>query len=417
MKSLILEQDTINRDMICQALKQYLCGKPLSKVLIVPPDSTRSHSGAGLITSLLYNLLASKGAAVRILPALGTHSPMTPAQLAAFFGNIPTECFLTHDWRNGVTLAGEIPALVVQDISEGQMEEPIPVEISNALLDPTYDLILSVGQVVPHEVAGMANYSKNILIGCGGSRFISCSHFLGACNGIERVLGVVDTPVRKLFDYAEEHFLSKLPLEYILTVTDTIDDKTNIIGLYIGGGRSSFQQACALSQKRNITYVDKPINTCVVWLNGDVFHSTWLGNKAIYRTRKALADGGRLIILAPGVRRFGEDVEIDRLIRKYGYTGHERMLSLCKIEKDLQNNMSAAAHLMHGSSDGRFEITYAAPLLGREAVESVGYKYEEFTELINRYNPQALLPGCNNLPCGDEVYFVQNPAVGLWDHI
>jgi hypothetical protein len=94
-------------------------------------------------------------------------------------------------------------------------------------------------------------------------------------------------------------------------------------------------------------------------------HSTWLGNKAVYRTRMAMADGGELIILAPGVKEFGEDHEIDRLIRKYGYRGTPATLAAVKANEELRNNLSAAAHLIHGSSEGRFNSP-TAPAISRK---------------------------------------------------
>jgi len=411
------EHHGLDQDAISQTLQQSLEGKQVSKVLLIPPDYTRFHSGCGLITGLYYKLLTSQGAKVDILPALGTHAPMSRKDQLTFFGDIPAERFLTHDWRGGVTTIGVIPASYVHEISEGLMDECIPVSVSNPLLDCSYDLILSLGQVVPHEVAGMANYSKNILVGCGGSNFINKSHMLGAYYGIEKILGRVDTPVRKLFDYAQVHFLSKLPLVYVLTVTHAVDDNVNIMGLYIGNSRTGFERAALLSQKLNITNVGYPIKTCIVWLGADEFHSTWLGNKAVYRTRMAMAEGGHLIILAPEVKTFGEDTKNDQLIRKYGYIGRERILSLSRANKDIQANLSVAAHLIHGSAEGRFIITYAAPLLGQKAIESVGYKYAKLDDMLKLYNPHALQPGYNTLKTGEEVYFINNPALGLWQYV
>jgi nickel-dependent lactate racemase len=293
------------------------------------------------------------------------------------------------------------------------MDEAFDVEISNYLLDPTYDLILSIGQVVPHEVVGMANYTKNIIVGCGGSRFINKSHMLGAFYGMERIMGRDETPVRKVFDYAQEHFISKLPLEYVLTVTVSKDKKTDVIGLYIGKGREGFTRAAKLSKRHNLTYLDKPAKTCVVWLDEREFHSTWLGNKAIYRTRMAMANGGHLIVLAPGVKMFGEDAENDRLIRKYGYIGRENILKLCKTETDLQNNLSVAAHLIHGSSDGRFSVTYATSKLRKDEVEGVAFNFMPFDEAMDMYNVSNLKQGYN-LMLEEEIYFIKNPATGLW---
>ena len=413
MSPVIIEQDGLSPNTIMEALKKFTDNINVSKVLLIPPDSTRPHSGAGLITTMFYSLFSANEIQVDILPALGTHEPMTSEQISRFFRGIPTERFITHKWRDGVTAVGTIPSSFVRDISKGYMNKPIPVEVSNTLIDKSYDLILSIGQVVPHEVAGMANYSKNIFVGCGGIGFINSSHMLGAYYGIEQTLGCIDTPVRKMFDYAEKNFLRELPLEYVLTVTESTRDKTDIIGLYLGGGRTSFERAAKLSQKRNIVHLPSPIPTCVVWLNEATFSSTWLGNKAIYRTRKAIADGGNLIILAPGVRSFGEDNENDRVIRKYGYIGRKRILSLCKSEKDLMSNLSAAAHLIHGSSDGRFSIIYAAPLLGNEAIESVGYHYMDFAEAVRQYDPSVLGLG-SNIINGENIYFIPNPATGLW---
>jgi len=407
------EHGGLSLQQIRESLAKSIENKSLKKVLLVPPDITRLNSGAGLITALYYDLL--EGVQVDVLPALGTHTPMTRDEQTAFFGGkIPAERFLVHNWRDGVTKIGEVPGDFVNGVSDGIMDQTMDVEVSNYLLDPSYDLILSIGQVVPHEVVGMANYTKNIVIGCGGARFINQSHMLGAFYGLERLMGKDHSPVRKVFDYAEENFISKLPVLYVLTVTVTEDEKTDIIGLYIGKGRDGFTRAVGLSQKYNINYVKSPVKTCVVWLSEREFHSTWVGNKAIYRTRMAMADGGRLIILAPGVKMFGEDAENDCLIRKFGYVGRENVLQLCKTEPELLNNLSVAAHLIHGSSDGRFSVTYATNKLRKDEIEGVTFGYMPLEEALAKYDPKELKPGFNIMPDGEEIFFVENPALGLW---
>ena len=437
------ENGGLSAELIKESLIKSLQGRDLKKVLLVPPDITRWNSGAGLITALYYELLEEMfghtgvqgthetqgthgaqgthearnehGIHIDILPALGTHAPMTRDEQIVFFGDkIPAAHFLVHDWRDGVTKIGEIEREFIREVSDGLMDEPMDVELSNYLLDPTYDLILSIGQVVPHEVAGMANYTKNIVVGCGGSRFINQSHILGALYGMERVMGRDHSPVRKVFDYAEERFISKLPLKYVLTVTVSKGEKIDIIGLYIGKGRDVFARAVALSQKHNLIYLDSLLKTCVVWLDEREFHSTWVGNKAIYRTRMAMADGGRLIIIAPGVKTFGEDPENDRLIRKYGYAGTKKIMELSKTEPELQNNRSAPAHLIHGSTDRRFSVTYAAGKLRRDEVEGVAFGYMPLDEAIKKYDPKSLRQGYNTLRDGEEIYFIENPALGLW---
>ena len=390
------------------------CKKELRKVLLIPPDFTRMHSGAGKITAIYYDLLKD-GCRVDIMPALGTHEPMKPSEIDEFFGGgIPKENFIVHNWRTDVVKIGQVPGSYVKEISEGLISDPIDVEVNKRIVDKSYDLIISIGQVVPHEVVGMANYSKNIFVGCGGSHMINQSHMLGAFYGLERIMGRDYSPVRKVFDYAEENFLKGVPLMYVLTVTTQAGGKVSIHGLFAGRSRKLFEEAVKLSQEKNIIYVEKPIKKAVVYLDEKEFKSTWLGNKAVYRTRMAIGDGGELVVVAPGVSKFGEDERNDELIRKYGYVGREKVLELTKQNEDLRNNLSAAAHLIHGSSDGRFSITYAPGKLTREEVEGVNFKYAPLDETVKRYNPKLLKDGWNTLAEGEEIYYISNPALGLW---
>ena len=397
------------------ALEKSLEGKTLKKVLIIPPDYTRMYSGAGDITRIYYDILKDT-CEIDILPALGTHVPMTEEEWVAFFGPaVPFDRMIVHNWKTDVEKIGEVPAEFVSEVSEGLVNNKIDVEVNRRLLDPSYDLIISAGQVVPHEVVGMANYSKNIFVGCGGNSMINSSHMLGAFYGMERIMGKDFSPVRKVFDYAQENFLSHIPLLYVLTVTTNVGDDVFIHGLYIGSERSFFEQAVSKSQNTNFTYVDAPLKKVVVYLDPREFKSTWLGNKSIYRTRMAIADGGELIVLAPGIRMFGEDEENDRLIRKYGYVGRENVLKLVDENQDLKDNLSVAAHLIHGSSDGRFSITYCTELVTKEEVEGVAFKYVPYKEAAAKYDTATLKDGFNTLPDGEEIYYISNPALGLWD--
>ena len=406
----------ISIEEIEEALKKSLQeqGKELKKVLLIPPDITRAHSGAGDITRMYYNILKDS-CQVDIMPALGTHMPMAHEEIDIFFGpDIPKERFIVHNWREDVVKIGQVPGEYISQISGGLIDEPIDVEINRLLLDESYDLIISIGQVVPHEVVGMANYSKNIFVGCGGMDIINKSHMLGAVFGMERIMGRDHSPVRKVFDYCEEHFIKDMPLLYVLTVTTNSAEGVQIHGLFVGRDRSLFEQAVKLSQQKNLEYVDKPLHKVVVYLDEQEFKSTWLGNKAIYRTRMAIADNGELIVLAPGVRQFGEDKENDRLIRKYGYVGRLKVLELFKENKDLQENQSVAAHLIHGSSDGRFAITYAPGYLTKQEIEGVNYKYMDLREALKKYDPTKLKDGFNILEDGQEIFYISNPALGLW---
>lgn len=406
----------IDRDTIRKTLHDAIADDigSLKKVLLVPPDMTRMHSGAGMIAAMYYAMLKDS-CQVDILPALGTHDPMTDEEINAFFGeDIPRDRFIVHNWRTDVVKIGEIPGEYVAEVSEGLINTPISVELNKRIVDGTYDRIISIGQVVPHEVVGMANYNKNLLVGCGGPDIINQSHMLGAVYGMERIMGKDHSPVRKVFDFAEKHFLAHIPLTYVLTVTTENDGEVRIHGLFIGRNRDLFEQAVALSQQKNLTYVAEPIKKIVVNLDETEFKSTWLGNKAIYRTRMAIADAGDLIILAPGVAKFGEDKENDRLIRKYGYVGRERILKLSQHDQDLQANRSVAAHLIHGSSDGRFTITYAVKKLTQSEVENAGFAYVDYDSAVGKYDPKTLKNGFNLLEDGEVVFYISNPALGLW---
>ena len=408
-------ENGIPAEALREALAKSLEGRDLKKVLILPPDFTRMYSGAGKITAIYYELLKDK-CQVDIMPALGTHVPMTQEEWVAFFGEgVPFDRMLVHNWRTDVIKIGEVPASFVSEVSEGLVNTSVDVEVNRCIMDPSYDLILSIGQVVPHEVVGMANYSKNIFVGCGGSSMINSSHMLGAFYGMERIMGKDFSPVRRVFDYAQENFLDKVPLVYVLTTTTNKGDEVTIHGLYIGKERSNFEAAVKRSQELNLTHMKERLKKVVVYLDPREFKSTWLGNKAIYRTRMAIADGGELIVLAPAVGHFGEDAENDRLIRKYGYVGRENVLKLVDApeNEDLRENLSVAAHLIHGSSDGRFKITYCAGNLTEEEVRGAAFNYMSYAEASAKYDPAKLVDGFNTVD-GEEIFYISNPALGLW---
>ena len=406
----------MTREEIKVALEQSLEGKSLKHVLIIPPDFTRFHSNAGFITNTYYHLLIDRGCQVDILPALGTHVAMSKEEVEIMYGDIPYDKFLVHNWRSDVVKIGEVPGHYLEEITEGLWKEPVDVEVNRLVMDEKYDLILSIGQVVPHEVIGMANHAKNLFVGVGGADMINKSHMVGAVYGMERMMGKDHTPVRKIFDYGMKHFLKDRPITFVLTVCTAPKGEICQHGMFIGEGRKPLEDAIALAQELNIDFVDTGIKKCVVYLDPSEFKSTWLGNKSVYRTRMAIADGGELLVLAPGIERFGEDEQVDLLIRKYGYRG--RINTLEQFEKtenqDLRDNMGAAAHLIHGSSDNRFKITYAVKNISKEEVEAVGFGAADYDEMAARYNPATLQYGYNTMPDGEEIYYIPNPALGLW---
>jgi nickel-dependent lactate racemase len=415
--SLYCAAGSVDTDLSLQQLHDLLAeslamlGKR-NRVLVVPPDESRVHSRAGDLTRFAWEFFGDRLQAV--LPALGTHAAMQPRQITRMFGAMPAQLFRVHNWRTDVETLGEVPAGFIHEQSEGKLNYAWPAQVNRLIAHGGFDLILSIGQVVPHEVVGMANYNKNILVGTGGRESINRSHYLGAVYGMERIMGRAENPVRNVLNYASDRFLRHLPIVYVLTVVgSTADERLAVRGLFIGDDAECFHRAAALSLEVNFETMEAPIRKAVVYLDPNEFHSTWLGNKAIYRTRMALADGAELIILAPGVKEFGEDLAIDALIRKYGYRGTPATFEAVSANADLAGDLSAAAHLIHGSSEGRFTIRLCPGHLSKEDVEGVGLEYGDLKTMLARYDPQKLRCGYNRVD-GEEVFFIPNPGLGLW---
>lgn len=385
----------------------------LKRVLLVPPDMSRFPSGSGPLTVMLYERLKDR-CHVEVMPAVGTHVPMTPAQLDKMFPGIPHEIFRHHDWRRDLAELGVVPADFIREVSEGKVEFDVRISVNKLLVEGRWDRIISIGQLMPHEVIGIANQNKNIFVGVGGVDSINKSHYLGAVYGMERIMGRAWSPVRAVLNYAEDHFAADLPITYVLTVRGK-DEQGNLVtrGLFAGDGQKSYLQGAELARRVNLTLLDRPMQKAVVYLDPEEFQSTWLGNKAVYRTRMAIADGGELIVLAPAVKEFGEDKEIDRLIRQYGYHGTPHTIQMVQEHAELRENLSAAAHLIHGSSEGRFKITYCTGKLTEEEVRGVGFNYVDLDQMLSKYDPRRLQDGWNTVD-GEEIFFVSNPAQGLW---
>jgi carbohydrate kinase (thermoresistant glucokinase family) len=403
-----------------------IIGVGARRILLVPPDHTRLHSRAGEITGTLFECLIAAGCDVWAMPALGTHFEMTTDDVKRLLGDrVPYDRVLHHRWRDGLVRLGEIGSSEMAVLSGGRYSEPIPVEVDGALLDD-WDLIVSVGQVVPHEVIGMANYTKNLVVGLGGAPTIHRSHFLGAVSDMETIMGRTTSPVRDMVDAAFDRFIAdRVDVLWILTVMEDTPNGVVNRGLYAGRGRSSetggaaYRAAAALAGVCNIELIDTAYRRVVCWLDPDEFHSMWLGNKAIYRTRMAMADGGELIVLAPGVRQCGEDSGIDRLIRLYGYRGTAATLEAMGADPDLAASLGAAAHLIHGSSEGRFRIVYCTdPSSGgltQAEVEGVGFEWRPLAGEVERFGVDGGTPtGPRTGRDGQPFEFIAHPTLGLW---
>jgi nickel-dependent lactate racemase len=388
--------------------------RDLRRVLLLPPDLTRMHSGAGRVTETIYNALATT-CEVHVIPTLGQHVPHTEEENRRMFGSIPNNKIHAHDWLAGVTRVGIVPASMITETTGGAADWEIPVDLNTSLVQEEWDLIINIGHVVPHEVLGFANHNKNYFIGLGGKDTICTSHMAAAMYGIENNLGKLITPLRHCYNWAEKEFLGELPDVYFQIVMKR-DAKNKLVtsGIYVGDDLDTYLMAAESSRKQNISTFDKPVRKVVAVMQADEFRSTWVANKAVYRTRMALADGGELLIIAPGLERFGEQPAVDALIRKYGYRGREETLQNYRTREDLRDLAHGTAHLIHGSSEGRFSIRYAPGHLSRQEIEMVNYDYADLGETLERYPPVQMKEGWNTMLDGEEVFFISTPSAGLW---
>ncbi|MFT3771664.1 MAG: lactate racemase domain-containing protein [Minicystis sp.] len=236
----------------------------MRRALIIPPDFTRAHSGAGELTVILHERLVGR-THVEIMPALGTHAPMTEAEREAMFPGIPGGIFRDHDFRAGTARLGEVPASFIRQVSGGRLDFSIACELNRLLLEGGWDRIFSIGQVVPHEVIGIANHNKNIHVGVGGLDMINKTHFLGAVHGMERIMGRDRSPVRDVLNHADAHIARDLPpVTYLLTVRAREEGRGLVTrGLFAGEGDACFLDAARLCRAVNMDLLDRPLKNAL----------------------------------------------------------------------------------------------------------------------------------------------------------
>ena len=404
----------IDWDQAESALNEMLeqLGRP-HRVLLVPPDTTRASSWAGEITSYLYKRLSETGT-VLVLPALGTHrlDEKEMQALLQMYEGVPRGAFLRH--RHDVPAEnialGTLDEDFISEVSSGACRFSIPFSVNKHLVEG-FDRVISIGQVVPHEVMGFANHSKNLFIGCGGKELIDATHWISAVCGIERILGEISTPPRQVLEEAWRRWKSRFcPTTYVLTVRDAGPSRDLITrGLFAGDDFDCFQKAARLSAQVNKQVLKSAPQTIVVSLPEKKYHSLWLGNKAVYRTRMAIRPGGLLVVLAPGVTELGENVTQNTLIGKYGYGGTEYVKRMVAENEDLQQNLGVAAHLIHGSSEGRFKVLYCTRelhrRLPREQQLQLGFDLADYDTEISRWK---------EMTSDGETYVIDDPGMRLW---
>ncbi len=402
------------------AIKQFLdnLDPPKNRILIIAPNFTLINSVGGEITQILYSFLKDNSI-IDIIPASGMHQPLSKENRIKNYGKIPEQVFKIHNWRDSVKNIGQISSEDIKELSNDVLDYTIDVDINQNLLNKEYDHIISIGQVYPHETAGFSNGVKNILYGLGGSDFINKTHFLSAVVGIDNIIGQTQNPIQNLFKYASDSFLKeRVKIHYISYVISTnINAESFLQGLFFGDAENYsriFSKASKLSYNNNINVISDPLKNILVFLDPQNYSSTWRGNEAIYRTRRALENNGNLVIIAPGLTNFIEDPTLDDLIRKFGYLGKEAILEKVNKSKLLQENLSLAAHLIQGSSENKFKITYCTKNLSENDFRTVNYNWMNLEGAIKYYQIKKLKRGLNILPDGNEIFYITNPSINLW---
>lgn len=389
----------------------------LDRILLLPPDFTRYHSYAGEIVCLLYEKLKNRGH-VEIMPAVGTHTAMSGEEISLMFPGIPHEHFKRHDWQKDVIVMGTIPSGTTSELTGGLVDWPINCEINRLLVEGNWDQIISVGQLVPHELIGIANHNKNILVGTGGKDIIGKTHMIGALYGTEKMMGHISSPVRKVLNYMSRNFIRHLPVSYIMTVRGThTDDQIVTRGIFAGNDEECYLQGAKLCQQVNISLLNKEFKKVVAYLDPEEFKSVWVGNKALLRTQMCIADGGELVILCAGIQSFGENAFTDSFIRKYGYRDPDVLLQMARDSGQLMEYMVPLSQMVISHTNNRFKVTYAAKKITRQEIESVFCNYADYDVVVKKYDPLKMKEGENIMPDGEEVFYVSKPAQGLWAEI
>jgi nickel-dependent lactate racemase len=357
------------RRIVEQALAEVPRG---ARVLAIIPDKTRDDN-THLLFPIAENALAARGVTkFDGLVAQGTHPPMTEAQKRAKVGAIGEGHGLLgqifdHEWDRPEALVtlGRLNAGRVGQLTGGLLQEPVDVRINALLARGVYDLILVFGGTVPHEVAGFAGGAKYFFPGVGGPELTHLTHWLGALATIEKVIGRVDTPTRRVIEAAAEFIPA--PVISFTSVNTRDGNGLRTDALFAGDIKDSLRRAAEVSKQVHIKYTGRKYRRVVALLEKH-YDELWVGGKASYKLGSVIEEGGELIIYAPSLTKISETH--GRLIEKYGYAPLEQVREMVEWSDELRANLCVAAHLAHVSYSGmqnaagnlvpRYRITLAS---------------------------------------------------------
>lgn len=327
------------------------------RVLVIVPDGTRT-APVGMVFKGLFAQIGEPTAALDVLIALGTHQPMSEeaicqrleistAQRAAEYRKVH---FFNHAWNNPAALQniGIIPAAEISQLSGGLFAMDVPVEVNRLLF--SYDQVIIIGPVFPHEVVGFSGGNKYLFPGVGGPEILNFFHWLGAVVTNPMIIGNKWTPVRKVVDRAGAMVkISKLCFCMVV-------DKGGLAGLFAGTPESAWDQASDLSRQLHITYKDRAFHT-ILSCAPKMYDELWTGGKCMYKLEPVLADGGELIIYAPHITEVC--VAHGKVLHEVGY--HCRDYFLKQWDKFKGYPWGVLAHSAHVYGIGTYENGVETP--------------------------------------------------------
>ena len=328
--------------------------QPGERVLAIIPDKTRDDN-THVLFPIATEFLTKRGvASFDALVAQGTHPPMSESQKRAKIG---TDSFagqlFDHRWDDPdelITL-GELSAETVEELTNGLIENAVPVSINKLLASGNYDTVLVFGATVPHEVAGFAGGAKYFFPGVAGPELTHTTHWLGALAGIENIIGQVDTPTRRLIEAATDLIDARI-ISLNTVISRTSDDELVTYALFTGDIREAFRRAAEVSRQVHIRYTGRKYKKVVALLDPH-YDELWVGGKASYKLGAIIEEGGELIIYAPHLTRLSETH--GELIEKYGYAPLESVRDMLGVSQELRENLCIAAHLAHVAYAGRLD--------------------------------------------------------------
>lgn len=328
--------------------------QPGERVLAIIPDKTRDDN-THVLFPIATEFLTKRGvASFDALVAQGTHPPMSETQKCTKIGadTFAGQLF-DHRWDDPTELItlGELSAETVKELTNGLIENAVPVSINKLLAPGIYDTVLVFGATVPHEVAGFAGGAKYFFPGVAGPELTHTTHWLGALAGIENIIGQVDTPTRRLIEAATDLIEARI-ISLNTVVSRTSDDELVTYALFTGDIREAFRRAAEVSRQVHIRYTGRKYKKVVALLDPH-YDELWVGGKASYKLGAIIEEGGELIIYAPHLTRLSETH--GALIEKYGYAPLESVRDMLGISQELRENLCIAAHLAHVAYAGRLD--------------------------------------------------------------